>query len=304
MSASWLFALLVQHAPPGNTAFSVEIVNDCNAATVCEGARWSDFYSAWIRKESPETGAERYSSIAGTLVETAGELLCRNPDGSIMTECTPAKGALENNKKMRWDVLTLSVAGAAVAMLESGFREDVQVGRGSARKPSKDGGRGRGPGGEGCLVQALSRQRSRAQEPRGSGRPRSARGHHRVTARNRSRVAQALLAHGPQNAGARSRLLRLGLADDGVGLRDVRALRHRHVLHLGERRQDDDAHPTLPAAPRRGAAKGEAEILSSEGRRPRPRAPLTRGSAQAAETESESASSTQAYAMGHSTIAT
>lgn len=155
MSASWLFALLVQHAPPGNTAFSVEIVNDCHGAQVCEGARWSDFYSAWIRKESPETGAERYSSIANTLFESAGELLCRNPDGSIMDSCVPAEGALEKGKnKLRWDVLTLSVAGAAVAMVESGFREDVQVGRGSARKPSKDGGRGRGPGGEGCLVQA------------------------------------------------------------------------------------------------------------------------------------------------------
>ncbi len=154
MSASWLFALLVQHAPPGNTAFSVEVVNDCNSAQVCEGARWSDFYSAWIRKETPETGAERYSSIAGALVETARELLCRNPDNSVMASCVPAEGALENKKKPRWDVLTLSVAGAAVAMLESGFREDVQVGRGSAKKPSTDGGRGRGPGGEGCLVQA------------------------------------------------------------------------------------------------------------------------------------------------------
>jgi hypothetical protein len=41
----------------------------------------------------------------------------------------------------------------AVAIQESGLREDVQVGRGSARKPSKDGGRGRGPGGEACLIQ-------------------------------------------------------------------------------------------------------------------------------------------------------
>src|SRR5262245_10043314 len=125
MSASWLFALLVQHAPPGNTAFSVEVVNDCKTAQVCEGARWSELYSAWIRKETAETGAERYSSIVGALIETAHELLCRNPDNSLMSACVPAEGALENKKKPRWDVLTLSVAGAAMAMLESGFREDV-----------------------------------------------------------------------------------------------------------------------------------------------------------------------------------
>lgn len=157
MSATWLFALLVQHAPPGNTAFSVEVANDCSSSNICEGARWSDFYSAWIRKESAERGAERYSSIAGALVDTARELLCQNPDNTTMSGCSPAQGALEGKKKLRWDVMTLSVAGAAVAMLESGFREDVQVGRGSAKKPSTDGGRGRGPGGEGCLVQAHPR---------------------------------------------------------------------------------------------------------------------------------------------------
>jgi hypothetical protein len=41
----------------------------------------------------------------------------------------------------------------AVAVIESGLREDVQVGRGSAKKASDDGGRGRGPGREACLLQ-------------------------------------------------------------------------------------------------------------------------------------------------------
>ncbi|HEV8244372.1 MAG TPA: hypothetical protein VGP93_01255 [Polyangiaceae bacterium] len=155
MNAPWLLALLVQHAPPGNTAFSVELAGECKNAEVCEGARWSDFYSAWIRKESAAQGAERYEAISTALIDSTRELLCRNDDDSRVEGCQPAPEVSDpKSKRPRWDVVTLSVAGAALAMLESGFREDVQVGRGSARKPSSDGGRGRGPGGEACLVQA------------------------------------------------------------------------------------------------------------------------------------------------------
>src|SRR5688572_12464700 len=155
MDVSLLFALLVQHAPPGQTAFSVEVASDCVKKETCEGAKWSDFYSTWTRRESAENGAKRYQTIAVALVDTARELLCRAPDDSPLPNCVVAKGVIDRNtKRARWDVTTLSVAGAAVAMLESGYREDVQVGRGSARKPSSDGGRGRGPGGEGCLIQA------------------------------------------------------------------------------------------------------------------------------------------------------
>ncbi len=155
MDVSLLFALLVQHAPPGQTAFSVEVASDCIKKETCEGARWSDFYSAWTRKESAEHGAKRYEAIATALVDSARELLCRTADDSVIKDCVVAQGVIDRQtKRPRWDVTTLSVMGAAVAMLESGYREDVQVGRGSARKPSSDGGRGRGPGGEGCLIQA------------------------------------------------------------------------------------------------------------------------------------------------------
>lgn len=155
MDVSLLFALLVQHAPPGQTAFSVEVASDCVKKETCDDARWSDFYSAWVRKESAEQGAKRYRVIAEALVDSARELLCRGSDDAALPDCVVAKGVLDpQTKRARWDVTSLSVAAAAVAMLESGYREDVQVGRGSARKPSKDGGRGRGPGGEGCLIQA------------------------------------------------------------------------------------------------------------------------------------------------------
>jgi hypothetical protein len=155
MEVSLLLALLVQHAPPGQTALSVELARECTRAATCEDARWSNFYSGWVRRESAEAGAKRYQVIATALVETARELLCRDANDVAIPDCKIAKGALDpQSRRARWDVTTLSVAGAAVAMLESGYREDVQVGRGSARKPSEDGGRGRGPGGEGCLIQA------------------------------------------------------------------------------------------------------------------------------------------------------
>lgn len=146
--------LLVKHAPPGRTAFSLEPAEDCFRKDSCEGGVFSDFYSAWMRRESAETATRRYERIAQALVGEARSLLCRDEAGQKVEGCVPYAGALTSKGKRRWDVLTLSVAGAAMAMLESGYREDVMVGRGAAKQPSSDGGRGRGPGGEGCLVQA------------------------------------------------------------------------------------------------------------------------------------------------------
>src|SRR5262245_39121551 len=104
MDVSLLFALLVQHAPPGQTAFSVEIVDDCARQEACDGARWSDFYSAWTRKESSEHGAKRYQEIADALVDTARELLCRAPDDGVLQDCVTAKGVIDpQTKRARWD---------------------------------------------------------------------------------------------------------------------------------------------------------------------------------------------------------
>lgn len=149
-----LLAILLKHGSPGQTSFSVEPAADCAPVreVPCEGARWSDFYGTWVRNESRETAAKRYELASQTLVATARELLCIAGDGTKLEGCVPYPGVVAG-KRRRWDVTSLSALGAAVAQLESGYREDVMVGRGWAKKPSQDGGRGRGPSGEACYMQ-------------------------------------------------------------------------------------------------------------------------------------------------------
>jgi hypothetical protein len=126
--ADLVLAALLKHAPPGQTAFSVE------PATV---GTFSSFYGSPVQRETEHTGHARYAVIARELVEAADDILTREkPDGSKL-----------------WKRVDLVAAAAGFAVLESGLREDVQVGRGSARKADDVGGRGRGPGGEACLMQ-------------------------------------------------------------------------------------------------------------------------------------------------------
>ena len=148
MLSELIYGMMLTHVPPGHTKFSVAVAAECSAdvAQPCEGATWSSFYSAWVRKETAEQGAERYRVIAESLVRSAEKVICRTEHGEPIEGCNAIS-------KKRWDVLTLSVAGAAVATLESGFREDVMVGRGWAKLASDDGGMGRGPGREGCALQ-------------------------------------------------------------------------------------------------------------------------------------------------------
>jgi hypothetical protein len=143
-----LFSLLVTHTPPGYTKFSLEVAADCSAsAEECPEAVYSDYYKSWVRKESAEGGKERYQLIANAFVDAAQEVLCVGmADG-----CVPYPGAKIGTAT--WSVYGLVIASAAVATFESGFREDVMVGRGRSGKPSKDGGEGRGPGNEACLMQ-------------------------------------------------------------------------------------------------------------------------------------------------------
>jgi hypothetical protein len=142
-----LFALLVTQAPPGKSIFSVETVPECAGKDACEGAKWSSFYGTWVRQESAETATKRYAVIAEAITLETTAALCHEASGSTVEGCTPQQGA----KLWSWWGLVLTTA--AVAIQESGLREDVQVGRGHAKKPSDDGGRGRGPGGERGLTQ-------------------------------------------------------------------------------------------------------------------------------------------------------
>lgn len=153
MTPRVLLTILLAQGSPGQTAFSVEAAADCApTAPACPNARWSDFYGTWVRKESAETAAKRYELAATTLVAEARQLLCVDAAGAKLEGCVPYPGVVAG-KRRRWDVVTLSSMGAAVAQLESGFREDVMVGRGWAKVPSQDGGRGRGPAGEVCFMQ-------------------------------------------------------------------------------------------------------------------------------------------------------
>jgi hypothetical protein len=142
-----LMALLVTQAPPGRSSFSVEPVAECAGRTECDGARWSSFYSTWVRQESEATARARYAVIAEAIALETTEALCRDAVGAKVAGCTPQQGA------NLWSWWGLVLTTAAVAIQESGLREDVQVGRGTAKKASDDGGRGRGPGLERCLTQ-------------------------------------------------------------------------------------------------------------------------------------------------------
>lgn len=146
-AAQILFAMLATQCPPGKSPFSVEPVTECAGAESCEGAKWSSFYGTWVRQESPEAARARYQVVADSLAVETTSALCRDATGAKVENCTPLRGA------NRWGWWELVLTTAAIAIQESGLREDVQVGRGWAKKPSDDGGRGRGPGWERCFLQ-------------------------------------------------------------------------------------------------------------------------------------------------------
>lgn len=150
----WLLPLLVLTIQPGRTAFSVAPAQECAHAKECEGAKWSEFYGTWVRQETAQQGEARYGELAAGLESAIERVLCRRLDQSNVEGCTPEPIAIDPRTKK----LVLGPIGSAallvgIAVPESGLREDVQVGRGSAKEPSEDGGRGRGPGMEGCVTQ-------------------------------------------------------------------------------------------------------------------------------------------------------
>jgi hypothetical protein len=149
---STLLSVLLLQTSPGGTAFSVEIAKDCAGAKTCTGARWSTFYGAWVRRESKSTAEDRYGEIVRAAVDAASDVLCLDDQDRQRENCAPYPPAI-GKRGLRWTRTELATMTTAVAIIESGLREDVQVGRGSARKVSDDGGRGRGPGKEACLLQ-------------------------------------------------------------------------------------------------------------------------------------------------------
>ena len=120
-----LKALLIV-APPGNTKFSV----------VVDGYGYS-------HKETYDEGAERYRDISDAEIEAAETELCTDTMGA------PLGGCKANPKGKVWTVRDLVTRASGLAIAESGLREDVENGR------TTQGGKGRGPAGEACLMQLL-----------------------------------------------------------------------------------------------------------------------------------------------------
>lgn len=137
--AEAILVAMEKAAPPGNSGWSVEHVpiTECAAerSSSCTRARWSSFYGGWVRRESKETGRERYRKAADALaLELEGSGDPAGEAGRVI----------------------------GVAVNESGLREDIQFGRGRSgrtRKTDKQfddaGGQGRGPSNEACLMQIL-----------------------------------------------------------------------------------------------------------------------------------------------------
>jgi hypothetical protein len=148
-----VLTLLISHTVPGHSVWSVEPACPAEAQSCSGAVRSSHYGGAWVRQETRQHALERYETITQALDQSASELLCEGEAGPFGDECRPAPDAIDWRKRKRWSRLRLEVMAAALAIQESGLREDVQVGRGSSRHASDDGGRGRGPSGEGCLVQ-------------------------------------------------------------------------------------------------------------------------------------------------------
>jgi hypothetical protein len=123
--AQAILVFVLAHFAPGKTGFSVE---------PAPGGKFSSFYGTTVKRETYETGAVRYRRTLEVLVRSAHEI-----HGETKTR--------------KFTVTELAVLATGVMIQEGGLREDVQKGRGWAKKADDVGGRGRGPGKEACSAQ-------------------------------------------------------------------------------------------------------------------------------------------------------
>jgi hypothetical protein len=120
-----LLVFVLAHFAPGKTGFSVE-----PAPT----GKYSSHYGTTVQRETYESGAKRYRVTLESLVHAAHEI------------------HRETGTK-KFTVTELVFLATGVMIQEGGLREDVQSGRGWAKKADDVGGRGRGPGKEACSGQ-------------------------------------------------------------------------------------------------------------------------------------------------------
>jgi len=146
--ATAVLALAIANAPPGRSPYSFEVLAECGTdpetascplepvcaddAPACRPPKWSAARGGWVRMETRASAIRRYATIAHALSDTAERLMKCDRESS----CEP----------VGWggDARTLALSTLAVALHESGLREDVQFGHPPL---------GRGPAGEACLVQ-------------------------------------------------------------------------------------------------------------------------------------------------------
>jgi hypothetical protein len=134
-------------APPGYSKYSVSPIQ-CNADE-CEQYKWSSFYNSYTEKETRENGLIRYSVIVGSIIDTSQIKLCLDDNLNTISDCKRS----DAYKSIKFVDLVSLTSAAMIA--ESGMREDIEMGRGTAMKQSDDGGRGLGADGEVCLLQIL-----------------------------------------------------------------------------------------------------------------------------------------------------
>ena len=167
-----ILSVLMTHTPAGDSVMSVESVHECGndpeqalcllepvcepaTSPICQPPYWSTFYQSWVRVETREHAFDRYDPIAEAFALKSRELLCLDEYGRRVKDCKPVRWSYDfKRKRNRGTVRELALAGLGALLLESGAREDVQVGRGQRKKPV-DKGRGRGPGWEGWLMQII-----------------------------------------------------------------------------------------------------------------------------------------------------
>lgn len=192
--ARTVLALAISHAPPGHSPYSYERLPACGTdpqhptctlspvcadpSVFCRAPRYNTVRHSWVRVESREAALRRYVSIARELVATTRRLVhCRAPDGASLSDCKPIGWPGSERQ--------LALAALAVALHESGLREDVEFGYPPL---------GRGPAGEACLLQVALDQGPR----QAMWLPEEERERIRASATARERFAKTLLGDSPQ----------------------------------------------------------------------------------------------------------
>lgn len=126
----------------------------------CDDGVYSSFFQTTVCQESRATAIGRYERKTRAAMRIVEELLCKDSDNKKIEGCTPY---INKKNAPKWTFGELLILGFAVSGPESGYREDVDNGRGFAKDctPHRTtecgeddvGGRGRGPAREACAMQ-------------------------------------------------------------------------------------------------------------------------------------------------------